>query len=175
MDERWHLPRLDHDDPDALEWAVDRAVEAWQLDDGRSTGLFVDDLDRLLPHRVGTARAFLDRVTTATTPSAPAWFLNRGFGLWSEVDRLQAVLLEDVTPDIVRWMSAQERRWLAEEAIPAVERVRARGVRVHALSYADQESGELNPAPASAEELAVLVDTTTTGVDRALDEWRLSR
>ncbi|WP_375400947.1 hypothetical protein [uncultured Amnibacterium sp.] len=175
VDERWRLPRLDHDHPAALDWAVARAIEAWHLDDGRSTGLFVDDFDRLLPDRAETARAFLDRVADATAPTGPAWFVNRGIGIWHDIDGLAAVLLEDVAPQIVPSMSAHEQRWLADEVLPAVEQVRTRGVRVHALSYDDQEAGEMHPDPGLADDLAALIDTTTTGAKRSLDEWRLSR
>lgn len=175
VDERWRLPRLDHDHPDALDWAVERAIEAWRLDDGRSTGLFVDDFDRLLPDRIDVARAFLDRVAVASAPSAPAWFVNRGVAVWGEIEGLAAVLLEDVTPEIVPNMSTSERRWLAGEVLPAAQQVRARGVRVHALSYEDQRNGPVRPALDLADEIAALIDTTTTGARRSLDEWRLSR
>jgi hypothetical protein len=174
-DERWGLPRLDLDAPAALDFAVDRAVEAFAADDGRCTGLFVDDLDLLLPDRAELAIEYLARVGGATGRE-PRWFLNRGFALWHRVEALDAVLLEDLSPDVSGYGSADELRWLYEDVVPAVRTVRARGVRVHALSYADQRpSRDLVPDRALQWRLASLIDTCTTDADRPLNVWRTSR
>lgn len=173
-DERWNLPRLDLDRPEALEWAVEQAVQAFAADGGRSTGLFVDDLDRLLPDRAELAVEYLAKVGEAT-PTEPRWFLNRGFALWPLVEALDAVLLEDLAPEVVGFGSVDEARWM-DEVLAAVRVVRARGVRVHALSYDDQPPPGSTAADRRVQsELAALIDTVTTEADRPLNVWRISR
>lgn len=173
-DERWGLPRLDLAQPEALDFAVEQAVEAFAADDGRSTGLFVDDLDRLLPDRVGLAIEYLARVGEATARE-PRWFINRGFGVWPLVEALDAVLLEDMAPEVVGWGSMDEARFL-DDVLAAVRAVRVRGVRVHALSYDDQPRASAGPRDRRVQrELAELLDTVTTDADRPLNVWRTSR
>ncbi|RIX28797.1 hypothetical protein [Amnibacterium setariae] len=173
-DARWGLPRLDLDRPEALDWAVAQAVAAFAADGARSTGLFVDDLDRMLPNRAELAIEYLARVGERT-PHEPRWFLNRGFALWPLVEALDAVLLEDLTPEVVGFRSVDESRWM-DEVLAAVRGVRSRGVRVHALSYDDQDRAGATAADRRVQtELAALVDTVTTDADRPLNTWRTSR
>lgn len=173
-DERWGLPRLDLDRPESLDFAVEQAVAAFAADGGRSTGLFVDDLDRMLPERPELAVEYLARVGEAT-PVEPRWFLNRGFALWPLVEALDAVLLEDLAPDVVGFGSVDESRWM-DDVLAAVRGVRARGVRVHALSYADQQPSGSTAADRRVQtELAGLIDSVITDADRPLNVWRISR
>ncbi|MBW4043115.1 MAG: hypothetical protein HIU86_13510 [Acidobacteria bacterium] len=173
-DERWGLPRLDLDRPEALDWAVAQAVDAFAADGGRSTGLFVDDLDRLLPDRAELAIEYLARVGEATARE-PRWFVNRGFALWPRIEALDAVLLEDLAPEVVGFTSIDESRWL-DDVFAAVRGARARGVRVHALSYDDQPAGGTTIADLRVRgELTALLDSVTTGADRPLNVWRTSR
>ena len=105
----------------------------------------------------------------------PAWFLNRGFGLWPRIEHVEAVLLEDITPEISAAQPPAYVRWVREEVLPAVRAVRQRGVRVHSLGYRDQEPTVPVLVDESLRvELATVVDTVTTGADRQLHEWRLS-
>ena len=173
-DERWDLPRLDLDRPEALEFAVEQAVQAFTADRGRSRGLFVDDLDRLLPDRAELAIEYLARVGEAT-PTEPRWFINRAFALWPLVEALDAVLLEDLAPEVVGYGNNAEHLWI-DDLLAAVRGVRQRGVRVHALSYGDQRpAAGSEPNRRVQSELAGLVDTVTTDADRPLNVWRISR
>lgn len=174
-DEEWGLPRLDLEDPRGLDHAVATTVAALRCDDGRMHGAFVDDLDRLLPDRADIALEYLAR-TTCALGHEPAWFLNRGFALWSRVENLDAVLLEDLTPETVAHLQPGAVRWLREEVLPRVRDARARGVRVHALGYPDQNDVfDVLPDDRLRHDLAGLVDTVTTPADRRLHEWSLSR
>jgi hypothetical protein len=173
-DERWALPRLDLDRPEALDFAVEQAVAAFAADGGRSTGLFVDDLDRLLPDRAELAIEYLARVGERT-PREPRWFVNRGFALWPRIEALDAVLLEDLAPEVVGFESIDRTRWM-DDVLAAVRGVRLRGVRVHALSYEDQPAAGSTVADRRVQtDLAALIDTVTTDADRPLNVWRISR
>lgn len=173
-DERWGLPRLDLDRPEALEYAVEQAVAAFASDGGRSTGLFVDDLDRLLPDRAELAVEYVAKVGERSVRE-PRWFLNRGFALWPLFEALDAVLLEDLSPEVIGYGSLDEGVWL-DEVLAAVRAVRRRGIRVHALSYRDQQppSGVV-PDRRVQTDLAGLLDSVTTDADRPLNVWRISR
>jgi hypothetical protein len=178
-DERWNLPRLDLEHPDGFAWAVRSACAALAGDDGRLHGAFVDDLDRLLPEQEEIAVEYVAQVTHQLGWE-PAWFVNRGFALWGRIERLEAVLLEDISPAVSSREPVATVRWLREDVLPRVREVRARGVRVHALSYADQEPGPGGTDADPAADLRLhdqvrdVVDSVTTGADRNLHVWRTS-
>ena len=170
-DREWSLPRLDLDDPAGLDWAVQQAVDAFESGDSRPDGLFVDDLDRLLPDRSELCIEFLARVTNAIGQE-PRWFLNRGFELWPRVEALDAVLLEDISPLVSQYGDVDQIRWLREVVLPAVDAVRRRGVRVHAVSYADQEGADqVAPDVSVHADLHGAVDSVHTGLDRRIWQW----
>jgi hypothetical protein len=175
-DERWNLPRLDLDRPEALDFAVETAVRSFALDDGQSRGLFVDDLDRMLPDRADLAIEYLARVSSGIGRE-PRWFLNRGFELWPQVEALDAVLLEDIAPHLVGYAKVSEVRWLRDVVLAGARTARDRGVRIHALSYADQENHTDRPARdlVLETEFAEIVDTVTTDQERRLEEWRINQ
>jgi hypothetical protein len=173
-DETWNLPRLDLDHPDGFDWAVRSACAALEGDDGSIHGAFVDDINRLLPDREELLMEWFVEVVQRLGWE-PAWFLNRGFAIWPRVERLEAVLLEDITPEISAAQPPAYVRWMREDVLPRVEEARARGVRVHCLGYRDQEpTGGVLLDDALRRDLRRLVDSVTTGADRQLHEWRLS-
>ena len=175
-DERWGLPRLDLEHPDGFAWAVRSACAALGGDAGRLHGAFVDDLDRLLPAREEIAMEYFVQVALQLGWE-PAWFVNRAFALWPRIEHLDAVLLEDITPDVAAHEDADAVRWIREEVLPEVRAVRQRGTTVHSMGYADQLS---DPPPDRATDellrtdLAALVDSVTDGADRMLHDWRWS-
>lgn len=175
-DGRWDLPRLDLATPKGFSWAVEEALTALAADGGRGHGLFVDDLDRLLPEQTEIAMSYLAHITMRHG-SEPGWFLNRAFGLWPLVEGLDAVLLEDITPALVGYELASGARWVRDVVIGGVRRARARGIHVHSIGYSDREQipEGLVPDQALAKELAELLDSVTTGADRRLEEWRVSK
>lgn len=175
-DERWNLPRLDLEHPDGFAWAVRSACAALAGDEGRLHGAFVDDLDRMVPAQEELAVEYFSQVTHQLGWE-PAWFVNRGFSLWQRIEHLEAVLLEDISPSVSSREPVGTVRWLREEVLPSVRSARDRGVRVHSLSYADQEE-HLDPDVAADQRLhdqiTAVVDSITTGADRNLHEWRTS-
>jgi hypothetical protein len=174
-DDRWSLPRLDLEHPDGLTWAVNRALEALQADGGNVHGLFVDDLDRLLPDLPELAMDFLVQVSIRHGKE-PGWFINRAFELWPLIEGLDVVLLEDITPQLIGYESKMHVEWTREVVFANVRQARARGVRIHALGYKDQETIMQGIPDAAPEiELAELVDSVTVGADRDLNEWRVSQ
>jgi hypothetical protein len=174
-DDRWSLPRLDLEQETGFAWAVKEAVDALKADGGRIHGLFVDDLDRLLPGQVDVAMDFLVHVSLQNG-SEPGWFLNRAFELWPLVEGLDVVLLEDITPQLIGYEPEGGVRWMRDVVLEQVRAARARGIRVHSLGYKDQEGIMLDRSPDEALErdLSALVHSVTTGVDRQLSEWRVS-
>lgn len=174
-DERWGLPRLDLDRQAGFDWAVDSAVEVLGDHGGTVDGLFVDDLDRLIPNRVDIAMNYIVQVTMRLDWE-PGWFVNRAFDLWPMIEGLDAVLLEDITPRLVSFEPASRIRWIRDVVIDSVQKARHRGVRIHSLGYADQESTRDGTARDEAleAELEALVDSTTIGADRRLSDWRIS-
>jgi hypothetical protein len=174
-DERWNLPRLDLDQTAGFDWAVDTAVRIAQEQGHGIDGLFVDDLDRLIPGRRDTAIDYLVQVAVRLGRE-PGWFVNRGFELWPFIEGLDAVLLEDITPHLVAFRVISDVRWMREVVLDQVRTARARGVRVHSLGYRDQEpeDGGRSPDRRLERELAALVDSITTGAGRSLDEWMVS-
>jgi hypothetical protein len=174
-DDRWNLPRLDLRRPEAFDWAVDTAVEIATDQAADIDGLFVDDLDRLLPDQRDTAIDYLVQVTTRLRRE-PGWFVNRGFELWPYIEGLEAVLLEDITPQLVAFQVVSEVRWVRDIVMPSVRDARARGIRIHSLGYRDQEDAEFERTPDSRleHELAALIDSTTRGAERSLNEWMVS-
>lgn len=172
-DARWDLPRIDPATPEGMDWAVRTAMDAAAADGGRSRGLFVDDLDRLLPDRPDTALEFLRRVEDAVSPDVH-WFVNRGFDLWNRIARLDAVLLEDMAPTVTRHAPAAEVRWVRTRVLPALDAVRRRGTAVHAVAYADQEA-LLTTAPdlALEQDLARRIDSVVLSVGRAAASWEV--
>ena len=175
-DGRWDLPRLDLSTPEGFNWAVAEALTALAADGGRGHGLFVDDLDRLLPEQTEIAMSYLVHVTVRHGKE-PGWFLNRAFSLWPLVEGLDAVLLEDITPALIGYESVSGVRWVREVVLQGVRQVRARGIHVHSIGYSDHEKipeGRI-PDPVLTKELAELVDSVTTGADRRLEEWRVSK
>jgi hypothetical protein len=173
-DEKWQLPRLDLDHPDGFAWAVRSACAALEGDQGRLHGAFVDDVDRLLPDRDEVVMEWFVQVAHQLGRE-PAWFVNRGFPLWGRIERLEAVLLEDITPEISAAQPPAYVRWIREDVLPEVSAVRQRGVRVHSLGYRDQEpTGPVILDEELRQDLHRMVDTITTGADRQLHEWRVS-
>lgn len=173
-DDRWDLPRLDLDHPDGFAWAVRSACAALSGDRGRIHGAFVDDLDRLLPDREELAIEYFVQVAVHLDRE-PAWFINRAFALWPRVEHLEAVLLEDISPDVAAHEPPATVRWMREQVLPAVRAVRQRGTRVHAMDYADQHGRADGPADEGLRvEVAGVVDSVTTGADRMLHEWIVS-
>lgn len=174
-DARWNLPRLDLDHPDGFAWAVRAACAALNGDDGRIHGAFVDDLDRLLPGREEIAMEYFVQVSHQLGWE-PSWFINRGFALWPRIERLDAVLLEDITPHIAAHEAPDTVRWLREHVLPQVRAARARGIPVHAMGYHDQHGALPDVAPDNLlqVELGRLVDSVTDGADRMLHDWRWS-
>ncbi|MCW2769577.1 MAG: hypothetical protein JWR27_1010 [Aeromicrobium sp.] len=173
-DERWNLPRLDLDHPEGFAWAVRSACAALKGDRGRIHGAFVDDLDSMLPDREELAIEFFVQVALHLE-TEPAWFINRGFSLWPRIEHLEAVLLEDISPDLAARAPTAMVRWIHEQVLPAVRAVRRRGVRVHSMDYADQqESLGVAPDENLRAEVAGLVDSVTSGADRQLHDWRAS-
>ena len=172
-DQRWGLPRLDVASEEGMSWAVRTALEVLLLDQGSATGLFVDDLDRLLPEEPQAALAFLQRVQDGADREI-RWFVNRAFSLWDRIRALDAVLLEDIAPAITRHAPVDEVRWMRAEVLPAVDAARERGVAVHAVAYADQE-GMHSAAPdlALERDLAERLDSVTTGVARDAASWEV--
>lgn len=172
-DARWNLPRIDPSTPEGMAWAVRTAADAAAMDGGRCDGLFVDDLDRLLPDHPQVALEFLRRVEDAAAVEV-RWFVNRAFDLWDRIARLDAVLLEDMAPTITRHAPVAEVRWLRDRVLPALDAVRARGVAVHAMAYADQEH-LLTTAPdlALERELAQRIDSVVLGAGRAAASWEV--
>jgi hypothetical protein len=174
-DERWGLPRLDLDNPAGFDWAVASAVGV--LGDHGETvdGLFVDDLDRLIPDRVEIAMEYIVQVTTQLRWE-PGWFVNRAFALWPLIEGLDAVLLEDITPELVAYEPAGRIRWMRDVVLENARKARRRGVRIHSLGYADQEGIRTGMARDESleKELNELVDSVTTGADRQLSDWRVS-
>lgn len=172
-DQRWGLPRIDPSTPHGMDWAVRTALEAIDLDGGRSRGLFVDDLDRLLPDDGATALAFLRKVQDAADRPV-RWFVNRAFPLWDRIAGLDAVLLEDMAPTITRHAPVSEVRWLRTAVFPAVDAARERGVAVHAVAYADQEDlHAAAPDLALQQDLADRLDSVVTGLGRTASSWEV--
>jgi hypothetical protein len=174
-DERWNLPRLDLGQEEAFDWAVDTAVAIGRDQADQLDGLFVDDLDRLIPEQQDVAIDYLVQVTNRLSWE-PRWFVNRGFELWPLIEGLEAVLLEDMTPYLVAFQVVSDVRWVRDVVLPGLREARARGVRVHSLGYLDQEQEAAGRAPDRQleRELAGLVDSVTTGAGRSLDEWMVS-
>jgi len=175
-DERWGLPRLDLDHRSGFDWAVASAVEVLRDHGETVDGLFVDDLDRLIPDRLDIAMDYIVQVTTRLDWE-PGWFVNRAFDLWPLIEGLDAVLLEDITPELVAFEPVGRVRWVREIVIDNVRKARDRGVRIHSLGYADQESIRHGAARDEHLELELtgLVDSVTSGADRRLSDWRVSR
>ncbi|MFD1720159.1 hypothetical protein [Amnibacterium endophyticum] len=172
-DQRWNLPRIDPATPAGMDWAVRTALEALALDGGRSRGLFVDDLDRLLPEDPATALRFL-RLVEDGAERPVRWFVNRAFALWDRIAGLDAVLLEDMAPSVTRHAPVGEVRWIRETVLPAVDAARAREVAVHAVAYADQE-GLSSAAPdlVLQQDLGRRLDSVVTGLARTASSWEV--
>lgn len=171
-DARWNLPRIDPSTPEGMRWAVRSAVEAADADGGRSHGLFVDDLDRLLPDRPDVALRFLSEVQRVR--GGVRWFVNRAFPLWDRIAGLDAVLLEDMAPSVTRHAPAPEVQWVREQVLPALDAVRARGVAVHAVAYADQTPLLVRaPDLALERDLADRIDSVVLNSGRAAASWEV--
>lgn len=173
IDERWELPRLDLTQAKAMRWAIQTAVIALECDKGQLNGVFVDDLDRLIPDQWDQALEYLGGIV-AEHGAEPEWFINRAFPLWPYIENLRAVLLEDITPHLVNFEPPQQQRWLRDMVLGSVRKVKERGVRVHSLGYEDQESTAQARGRDLGVSLASLIDSVTTGADRPLHQWRVS-
>jgi hypothetical protein len=145
-------------------------------------GLFVDDLDvwTATPARRARMRSALEAVETASAPRPVHWFANRGFALWPALDRLDAVLLEGLSPQAVLGFGEASCDWvegLLDTHLKVLDR-RQQSVSVFALDYRpvrDEMPGD--PAGKHSDRAARLARRLEARVHeiivarRRLDEW----
>ncbi|KQQ95350.1 hypothetical protein ASF62_02085 [Leifsonia sp. Leaf325] len=172
LDERWALPRLDLDTEAGFAYAVSSAVAAGSGGRPELHGLFVDDLDRLMPDQLDVAMRYLAAVTE-DLGWEPRWFVNRGFDSWPMIENLDAVLLEDIVPEFARGLTVAHIRWIRDVVLPNMHGAHDRGVRIHSLGYRDEQGAmDLAPDLALEQDLDALLDSITVAPSRQLNDWR---
>jgi hypothetical protein len=174
----WNLARLDLRSAAARQFAARRGLLALRAGGPAATGLFVDDLD--LWSQAGpdqdAALAVVQAVLTAAGREV-GLFVNRGFACWPRLAglsapagpaRLDAVLLEELTPALADRLGAGDQQWIREQVVPAARAARSGGAACFGLTY--EPGPEAPPAGDAARELAALTDGVLRGC-RSLDQW----
>ncbi|MGO9504491.1 MAG: hypothetical protein ACLPUO_23640 [Streptosporangiaceae bacterium] len=170
LDPVWNLIRLDLRSAAARRFAIMQGLAAWQACGTSVTGLFVDDLDLWSAgKRPAAVMALLSELQSGAAADAGIpLFVNRGFSFWPKLADLQAVLLEELTPGIVSALPPADIQWVERRVLPAVRRVRQRGVAVFGLTYEPEHASA--PLTAAAARLAALTDNTIMTC-RSVDQW----
>jgi hypothetical protein len=160
----WDLPRLRL--PLWLDWAVADAVA---IAGGSGVhGLFVDDLDRLLDTPAGRETA-VRYVRAVTAASGAGIYVNRAFAVLDALPAVEAVLLEDLDVDLA---SPGTAAWLYDVVLPALQRARDRGVRIHQLGYGTATSGPGTSGQGGATPLGGVATSSNARLpDPRLDQW----
>ena len=168
LDHVWDLVRLDLRSDAARRFAVGQGLRALRQTGAHVHGLFVDDLDLWSgPRRQSAAIAVL-RQLQAEGAQDIRLFLNRAFSLWPKLDCLQAVLLEELTPGVVKRLAPADTEWVERKVLPAIRRVRRRGVTVFGMTY--EPTWEKPPHSRVSAGLAEVTDNIVMTC-RSLDQW----
>lgn len=169
IESRWGIARVDLREDASRNAVVARAVQMLNGPPGAVAGLFVDDLDRLegLP---GLAEHLLRQVVRGSG-EVPRWFVNRAAYLWERLELLDAVLLENLTPDAVRGMGPRDLHWVRDSLLPAMGSLRKRGVPAVALDYSSGHKAREQAGSPESEALGELLADQLRSTDIHLTDW----